>query len=382
MCRFITTAMLGLAFGLSGGTVWVHGQTLPKYLQESAQENGAEEAIRQRLNQWTVFLGGGTRDSTWLRFADELGTVLDDGDDMRVVAMISRGAAANLQDLLYLRSVDVAFTQLDVLDYFRTQLKTPHIEDRVQYVLRLPVAELHVTAGAAIVSLDDLRGRKVVFGGPGTASALTGPIVFHRLGIEVEPLFIDHAAGLRMLMDGDVAGLVGSSSKPVDFWLRIPPNAGLHLLPVPFTSALADLYVVGAFTAVDYPNLIPPGQRIDTIAVPSVLAISNAPKSSDRFRRLERFARYLFDRWDGLTEPPFHPRWRDVNLAATVPGWTRFAPAEDMLRHGQHASGPPPSIEDFQTWLKQEVHSAPSDDAEREAMFRRFLIWREQHAGQ
>ena len=382
MCRFITTAMLGLAFGLSGGTVWVHGQTLPKYLQESPQENGAEEAIRQRLNQWTVFLGGGTRDSTWLRFADELGTVLDDGDDMRVIPMISRGAAANLQDLLYLRSVDAAFTQLDVLDYFRTQLKTPHIEDRVQYVLRLPVAELHVTAGAAIVSLDDLRGRKVVFGGPGTASALTGPIVFHRLGIEVEALFIDHAAGLRMLMDGDVAGLVGSSSKPVDFWVRIPPNAGLHLLPVPFTSALADLYVVGAFTAVDYPNLIPPGQRIDTIAVPSVLAISNAPKSSDRFRRLERFARYLFDRWDGLTAPPFHPRWRDVNLAATVPGWTRFAPAEDMLRRGQHASGPPPSIEDFQTWLKQEVHSAPSDDAEREAMFRRFLIWRGQHAAQ
>jgi TRAP-type uncharacterized transport system substrate-binding protein len=382
MCRFITTAMLGLAFGLSAGTLLVHGQTLPKFLQESGQQSGSEEAIRQRLNQWTVFLGGGTMDSTWLRFADELGTALDDGDDMRVIPMISRGAAANLQDLLYLRSVDAAFTQLDVLDHFRTHLKIPHIEDRVQYVLRLPVAELHVAAGADIGSLDELRGRKVVFGGPGTASALTGPIVFHRLGIAVEPLFVDHAAGLRMLMDGDVAGLVGSASKPVDFWRRIPPDTGLHLLPVPFTSALADLYVVGAFTAVDYPNLILPGQRIDTIAVPSVLAVSSAPNNSDRFRRLERFARYLFERWDRLTQPPFHPRWRDVNLAATVPGWTRFGPAEDMLRRGQDASGPPTAIEDFHAWLKQEVGTAPSDDAEREAMFRRFLIWREQHAGQ
>ena len=79
MCRSITTAMLGLAFGLSAGTVCVYGQTLPKYLQESGQESGSEEATRQRLNQWTVFLGGGTRDSTWLRFADELGTALDDG---------------------------------------------------------------------------------------------------------------------------------------------------------------------------------------------------------------------------------------------------------------------------------------------------------------
>jgi hypothetical protein len=329
-----------------------------------------------------VFLGGGTRDSTWLRFADELGTALDDGDGMRVIPLISRGAAANLRDLLYLRSVDAAFTQLDVLNYFRTQRKIPYIEDRVQYIVRLPVAELHVAAGADVGSLDELRGRKVVFGGPGTASALTGPIVFHRLGIEVEPLFIDHAAGLRMLMNGDVAGLVGSASKPVDFWLRIPSNTGLHLLPVPFTSALADVYVVGAFTDVDYPNLIPSGQRIDTIAVPSVLAISNAPKNSDRFRRLERFTRYLFDRWDGLTRPPFHPRWRDVNLAATVPGWTRFGPAEDMLRRGQNASGASPTIQDFQIWLKQEVRTAPRNDAEREAMFRRFMIWREQRNGQ
>jgi TRAP-type uncharacterized transport system substrate-binding protein len=330
--------MLASALGPCAGIFPSSGQTLPKYLQDSS----SDDAIKQRQNQWTVFLAGGTKDSTWLQFADELGTALDDGDNMRVIPMISRGAAANLQDLLYLRSVDAAFTQLDVLDYFRSQRKIPYIEDRVQYVLRLPVAELHVTAGADIGSLEDLRGRRVVFGGPGTASALTGPIVFHRLGIEVGTLFVDHAAGLRMLMDGEVAGLVDSGSKPVDFWLKIPPNAGLHLLPVPFTSALTDLYVVGAFTDADYPNLIPPGQRIDTIAVPSVLVISNAPKNSDRYRRLERFVGYLFDRWNRLAKPPFHPRWRDVNLAATVPGWTRFGPSEDMLRRAPDAPGPPP----------------------------------------
>jgi TRAP-type uncharacterized transport system substrate-binding protein len=378
--RLIATAMLGMAIGLCTGAATVHGQLLPKELQEV----NSEDAVKQRQNQWTVFLAGGPVDGTYLRFADEIGRALDDGDEMRVTPLVSRGAASNLQDLLYLRGVDAAFTQSDVLEYFRTQRKIPNLETRVHYIVRLPVAELHVTARADVRTIEDLRGKKVAFGGAGTAPTLTGPIVFHRLGIEVEPVFVDHPAGLRMLMNGEVAGLVGSASKPVDFWSKIPPNSGLHLVPVPFTRSLSDLYVVSAFTGEDYPNLVRPGERVDTIAVPTVLAVYNWPRNSDRYRRLERFVQYLFNRWDRLTQPPFHPRWRDVNLAASVPGWTRFAASEDMLRRLPAMSDAalsvpdqPPSYQDFQTWLAREVRAAPRNEAERDAMFRQFLIWRQ-----
>jgi NMT1-like family len=374
--RFMAAGMLGAALALWAGVAQVGGQTFPKFLQE----NGTEEAVRQRQNQWTLVLSGGSMGTTYLRFADELAKVLDDGDDLRVLPFISRGAASNLQDLLYLRGVDVTFTQSDVFEYFRTQRKVPNIENRVQYIIRLPVAELHVTARADIRALEDLRGQKVVFGGPGTASTVTGPIVFQRLGIEVDPLFVDHAAGLKMLMDGEAAGVLGVDSKPVDFWLKIPPNAGLHLLPVPFSRVLADLYVLGDFTNADYPNLIQPGQRIDTIAVPSVMATLNQPKSGDRYRRIERFTQYLFNRWDRIIQPPFHPRWRDVNLAATVPGWTRFSVSEEMLRRIAQgpASDQPPSFQDFQAYVNREVRTPPRNEAERDAVFRQFLIWREQ----
>jgi TRAP-type uncharacterized transport system substrate-binding protein len=375
MGRLIAIVLFGLTFGFLAGTAPVGGQAIPK----SLQEGGPEEVLKQRQNQWTIGLAGGAMDGTYLRFADEIGKVLDDGDEMRVMPFISRGAAGNLQDLLYLRGTDVAFTQSDVLEYFRTQRKTPNLDNRVQYIIRLPVAELHVTARADILTLEDLRNQKVVFGGPGTSSTLTGPIVFQRLGIPVEPLFINHAAGLKMLIAGEVAGLLGVVTKPVDFWLKIPPNTGLHLLPVPFSKAFADLYVVGEFSNADYPNLIPPGQRIDTVAVPSVLATYNWPKNSDRYRRVERFIQYLFTRWDTLTQPPYHPRWRDVNLAATVPGWTRFSVAEEMLRRvAQNASDQPPSFQDFQTYLSQEKRAPPRNEAERAALFRQFTTWREQ----
>jgi TRAP-type uncharacterized transport system substrate-binding protein len=374
MRHVIITGATALAVGLWVGIATVVGQTIPK----SLQEGGPEDALRQRQNYWTIGIAGGAMDGTYLRFADELGKVLDDGDNLRVLPIISHGAAGNLQDLLYLRGIDVAFTQSDVFEYFRTQRKTPNLDTRVQYIIRLPVAELHVTARADIHTLEDLRGQKVVFGPPGSSPTMTGPIVFPRLGIPVEPVFVDFSTGMKMLRSGEVAGLLGVVSKPVDFWSKMPANAGLHLLPVPYTKALADLYVIGEFTNADYPNLIPPGERIDTIAVPSVLAVYNWPKNSDRYRRVERFVQYLFNRWDKLIQPPFHPRWRDVNLAATVPGWTRFSVSEEMLQRLAQNSGDQAMARDFQTYMTRQVRTAPRNEAERDAVFRQFMLWREQ----
>jgi TRAP-type uncharacterized transport system substrate-binding protein len=344
MRRIRVIATITVALGSSASLAPADAQNVTQTFPKSLEEGGTDDAVRQRQNQWRIGLAGGTMDGTWLRFADELARVLDDGDDMRVVPMITRGAATNLQDLLYLQGVDVAFTQSDVFEYFRTQRKIANLENRIQYIVRLPAAEFHVTAREGIRSLADLRGKKVAFGGAGTAATLTGPIVFQRLGIQVESVFADRHAALKMLMDGEVAALIGSLSKPADLWLDIPPNSGLHLVPVPFSTAIADLYVVGEFTNADYPNLVPPGQRVDTIAAPSVLAVINSPKGSDRHRRLERFVRYLFTRWDQLMQPGFHRRWRDVNLAATVPGWTRFAPSEEMLRRSAGGSQDDPEL--------------------------------------
>lgn len=77
----------GLAFGLWVGIAMVGSQSIPK----SLQEGGPEEVLKQRQNNWTVGIAGGNMDGTYLRFADELGKVLDDGDALRVLPTISRG---------------------------------------------------------------------------------------------------------------------------------------------------------------------------------------------------------------------------------------------------------------------------------------------------
>lgn len=313
-----------LVTGLLAIVVPAAGQEIPK----SLREGGPENVLIQRKNGWTVTIAAGSRGDAAMRFADELGRALNDGDDLRVLPVSSRGPAGNLEDLLRLPEIDLAVTQSDALEYFRTERKTPLPADRIRYITRLPAAELHVTARGSIHTLDDLRGQKVVFGPQGSAAAVTGAIVFRRLGIAVKPVFVDLPEGIKLVRSGEAAALVGVDAKPGDLWQRIPPYAGLHLLPAPYTKVFADLYAGAEFTSADYPNLISPGERIETIAVPSVLAVQNVAKSDDRFRRVLRFVQYLTARWDKLDEPPFYPGWRGVTLAATVPGWTRFSASE------------------------------------------------------
>jgi len=247
----------------------------------SIQQGGSHAAIKMRKNAWTVGLAGGLIDGTYMRFADELAKVLDDGDNLRILPMVSYGAATNLDDLLYLRGVDLAVTQSDVFEYFRTERKTPNLQNRVHYILRLPIAEVHILAKTDIRSLEDLRGRKVNFGPAGSGSSLTGTIVFQRLGVQVDQVLIDQQSALQKLQSGELAALVRVVGKPVDFFARIPPNSGLHLISIPFTKTFADYYSVGEFETKDYPSLVADGQTIDTIAVPTVLAVFNWPRGSE-----------------------------------------------------------------------------------------------------
>jgi len=196
--------------------------------------------------------------------------------------------------------------------------------------------------------------------------------VFQRLGINVEQVLIDQPSALQKLQSGEIDAIARQIPKTIDFFSKIPANSGLHLVNIPYTKQFDDFYTLGEFTKEDYPNLLQGKDHIDTIAVPAVLAVYNWPKKSDRYRKVQRLIEYLFNRWDTFQHPPYHAKWREINLAATVPGWTRYGVADEMLQHmaaQQQLSG------DFQTFLSSQPHM-PTSDAERDALFRQFLQWR------
>jgi TRAP-type uncharacterized transport system substrate-binding protein len=378
------TRLAGLiAIGLLIATAPAISQTVPK----SLQGGGDPEAImRDHKNAWTVALLGGLFEGTFMRFAEEIRKILDDGDEMRVLPIVSRGSAANLEDLLYLRGVDIAVTQVDIFEYFRAQRKIPNLEQRVNYILRLPVAEMHLITRKEITSIEQLRGRRVQFPGAGGAGTITGIIVFQRLGIDVEPVMTDISAGMEELRKGEVDALVRVVQKPVGYVSAIPPNSGLHLLSIPYSAKFTDLYALSEFTSADYPNLIPPGDRIDTISVPSVLAVYNWPKNSDRYRRVERFVQRLFGNFDKLQKPPYHAKWKDVNLAASIPTWTRSSIAEtelQQLRRARNVAEAPDLEQEFRVFVGNlpQPNSAARSREDLDTLFQKFMDWRDRKGG-
>ena len=77
-----------------------------------------------------------------------------------------------------------------MLHYLRTVEKVPQIEKRVQYIAALYMSDIHLVVRPEIKTFADLNGRKVGFNVPGAGPSVTAPIIFQRLGVKVEPVFV------------------------------------------------------------------------------------------------------------------------------------------------------------------------------------------------
>ena len=289
--------------------------------------------MKEKINSWTVGLAAGQLEGAPIRFSTELARVMDDGENMRVVSVVTRGVFDNIFDLLYLRGVDAAIVYGDVLEHFRKDPQISNITKRINYVMNLFPSEVHVFVRPEIKSLADLAGKAVNFNTQGTAAAYSGPIIFERLGIPVDAKFDPHPVALGELAKNDkYAAVVFVSSKPLDPFVKRKWPEGFKFLPIPLNERLEEYYAPADLEAADYPDLIAKGQKIATISVPAVLAVYDWSSDTDRHRRMIRFVDYLFARFPKLqTEAGYHPKWKDLNLAATVPGWTRFRPMQTKL---------------------------------------------------
>src|SRR6202158_6587973 len=94
----------------------------------------------------------------------------------------------------------------------------------------LPMSSIY--SRPSCISSFGLVGKKVNFNTQGTAAAYSGPLIFSRLGINVEKMFIPHPAALEQMRRGEIASVVFVTSKPVDAFVRGKWGEGFKFLPV------------------------------------------------------------------------------------------------------------------------------------------------------
>ena len=333
-------------------------------------------ASQPDVNDTTVGVVSGTVTGTYVQFASDLSSVLDSPGKLRILAVLGKGSLQNVEDILKVRGIDVGIVQSDVLAYIRKQGLFAGVENRLQYITKLYNEEFHLLAAADIEKPEDLQGKKVNFGLPGSGIAITSSIVFDLLKIKVQPTYDDPAAALEKLKRGEIAASTGVYGKPAKIYDGLKPQDNVKFLPVPPNLDLSKVYFPSVLTDKDYPNFIAEGESVETIAVGAVMVVFGWERNTWRYNKVARFVDLFFANLDQLQKAPRHQKWQEVNLGAKVPGWVRFPAADEWLKRAAAAT---PAIAKGAakadlggTKTAAEVKATSDDDK----LFEEFKAWR------
>ncbi len=319
----LLAAMLGTALSCHGAQAAAR--------QPSGSQPSADAMAVAQANAGTVGIISGEVDGTDARVAADLAAVLDDGDQLRVLAVIGKGSVQNIADVMYLDSVDIGIVQSDTWAYAKDQQLFPGMAGHVEYIAKLYDEEVHVLARGDMTSVESLAGQEVNVDVRGSGTAITASILLSRLGITVKPTYADQDAALEMLKRGAIAALVYVSGKPTRLFSDLGPESGLHFLPIPPAATLDGIYAPSQLNHADYSSLIPDGTVVPTVSVSAVMAVHAWQPGTERYDKVVRFVDAFFSKFPQFLQPQRHLKWREVDLTAQVPGWTRFAPAEEWL---------------------------------------------------
>jgi len=331
-----------------------------------------------RANQGTVGVITGMEGGTYARTAADL-TILDD-DNLRVLPVLGKGSLQNLSDILYLKGIDIGFVQADALTYAKQHNLFPNLTQGIRYIAKLYNEEVHVLARKDITQLKDLDGQRVNVDVTGSGSAMTAEILLGELGVNAKIEHQKQVTGVQELEHGDIAAIIHVGGAPIPLLADVPADSGIHFLPVAIDQALlSQTYLPAEFTHQAYPNLVPAGTSVPTIAVGDVMAVYAWPSRTERYAKVARFIDAFFSKFDEFLKPPRHPKWREVNLAAQVPGWTRFSAAQDWL--DQHAAAVAENANlqgDFNKFIAVRIANGEITPEQRDALFKEFLQWHDQ----
>jgi TRAP-type uncharacterized transport system substrate-binding protein len=314
-------------------------------------------------------------------FGSDMARVLDDGN-IRVLPVLGKGPVRNVVDILYLKAVDMGMVVSDVPEFYRLQYKIPDITSQLRYIAKLYNNEIHVVAPTSIKSIFDLAGKRIV------ASTDVGyyaaKVIFSRLNVNVTyDYWTDDARSIQKIIDGEADAYVGSTGKVFGL-LRAVKNEDrrLHLVPIPYDRRLQDLYLPTTLTSDEYPNLLAPGERVDTLAASVLLVGFNWPEKSERYRRMANFVDAFFSKFDEFHKPPRHPKWSEASLNIKIPGWQRFKAADEWLAEHAHATAPAADSGVLEGFLSQNGGAVSNlSTEEKAALFQQFLEWQKsQHS--
>src|ERR1700722_14699324 len=173
---------------------------------------------------------------TCARFTEDIRNVVNDlsPNGVRVLPVLGVGGLQNVNDVLFLKNMDMAVVDEDNLRLLKKKdpVLYANVEQRVQYITKLYNSEFHVLARNDIKSYDDLKGKKVNFNLKDSQTEVTAETVFDSRKRPVQRSYYDNDEAMKRLLSGDISAMIILTGAPQVTMAKVKQEVGVHFLPL------------------------------------------------------------------------------------------------------------------------------------------------------
>jgi uncharacterized protein len=248
----------------------------------------------------------------------------------RILPVRGLGPIANMRDLLHMRGIDMAVVNADILAYARLTGDLRGVDSRLSAVAKLHDKTVYLVAASGVTAIGDLANQRVLVPGADSDSYVTARALFGELAIPADVVGASLGEAIGEIGSGKAKALLLTLEQDDETLATLPPDKGLHILPVPDAAALTRTY--GRRTVLPGGTSgLAPADGASTLTVASLLATFNWRPTHVRFAPVLQFIRGLPRVVEQLRTTDAKGVWRAFDGRAEVQDWLRYEPARPLL---------------------------------------------------
>lgn len=237
----------------------------------------------------------------------------------------STGASVENIGLVSAGETEVAFVQNDVTYYAWTATETFAGKEKITNIrgmamLYPEVVQIIATAGSGIKSVEDLAGKKVAVGAPGSGTEVNARQILAEYGMDYNDLgkadYLSFAEAADQLKDKHIDAAFVTAAVPTSAITEVTQTADIVLVPVESTkiSTLAEKYPF--YTEVTIPANSYKNQTADVTAT-AVMAMLVVPENLDE-DLVYSMTKQLFEQRQVIIDT--HDRGNDIKIETALDG--------------------------------------------------------------
>src|SRR5215510_13641263 len=213
-------------------------------VDRAVAQTPSHDQLKQRVNENVVFLMGGQPGATFNQLANDISVVVSDEKNLRVLSVEGGAAVQNVEDVLFLRNIDMALTTQEAMNHLKaTNELGPHLEQYLTYIATLFPNPLQILARSGAKTIKDLNAKKVNFNNKGSATAQFVPKIFKTLGVDVQEFYMPQGDAMEKLQRGEIDATICSCPTPVPAFASVKPELGLRFVTVPYEKSIQAVYL-------------------------------------------------------------------------------------------------------------------------------------------